>query len=97
MATLDDLVQQYTEAAHAMQTGVAYEMEINSKPTEPKHLRVGVNAAMCDHAGLVNLLIEKGIITKEEYLKAIATEMAAEKARYEQRLNEYHHAKIILR
>ncbi len=94
MPTQDELRQQYAADAHAMQTGISYESEFNRKPLEPKHLRVGVNAAMCDHAGLVKLLIAKGIITELEYLEAIAAEMAAEKTRYEQRLSDHYGVEI---
>lgn len=77
--------QRQMAAAHAMQSGVALEMNWNPAPTDPKHLRVGVNTALCDHAGLVRLLIEKGIITEAEYMKAIADEMEREVGRFEQR------------
>ena len=63
-------------------------MDMGSDDTKPKHLRVGVNMAMCDHAGLVDLLIKKGLITDEEYAEAIADEAEAEKARYEQELSQ---------
>lgn len=78
----------YRAAVHGMQSGVAAEMVLGagSAATEPKHLRVGINAAMCDHSALVQLLIGKGIFTRDEYLTAIADAMEAEKARYEQRL-----------
>lgn len=73
----------WERATHAMQTGVATEMELGMpSATEPKHLRVGVNTALCDHGGLVRLLIVKGVITEEEYLEAIADEMEKEAARY---------------
>jgi hypothetical protein len=75
-------------AAHAMQSGVAYEMERGrDAATEPKHLRVGVNAAMVDHAALVRLLVAKGLFTWEEYAKECADEMEREVARYEERAN----------
>jgi hypothetical protein len=85
------MVKRYAEAAHAMQSGVAFEMTISDRmsATEPKYLRVGINAAMCDHTGLVKLLIAKGLITEEEYNEAITTEMEAEKARYEKRISEH--------
>jgi hypothetical protein len=77
-------------AAHAMQSGVA--MEINDPDrqfvTEPKHLRVGVNAALVDHGSLVKLLVAKGVITDDEYLRAIAEGMEREKADYEKRLSD---------
>jgi hypothetical protein len=79
----------YHAALHAMQSGVAMEMEQpGNASASPKHLRVGVNAALCDGSGLAKLLMAKGLITLEEYAKAIADEMEAEKARYEQRLTE---------
>jgi hypothetical protein len=69
-----------------MQTGVAYEMARGDNSTEPKHLRVGVNAAMADHSGLATLLIEKGVFTMEEYCEAVANSMEAEKERYQSRM-----------
>jgi hypothetical protein len=80
--------ERYRAAAHAMQSGVAFEMSHNPKPTEPKQLRTGVNAALVDHAALADLLIEKGVFSKEEYLKALADGMEQEKARYEAHLTE---------
>lgn len=86
----------YHAAAHAMQSGVAQEMHFNPKPTEPKHLRVGINAAMVDHAGLARLLMDKGVITEAEYLAAIADAMEREKARYEKHLCDVYGLKITL-
>ena len=79
--------ERYLAAMHAMQTGVAIEMQQGSGDTEPKHLRVGINGAMCDHAALVRLLIAKGLFTEEEYVKEVADEAEREVARYEERLN----------
>jgi hypothetical protein len=79
----------YLAAAHAMQSGVAYEM--NNAPTDPdwryKDVRTGVNSAMVDMGGLAALLIEKGLFTKEEYAKAVADAMEREVANYEERAN----------
>lgn len=79
-----------------MQSGVAAEMHFNSSPTDPKHLRVGVNAAMTDHAGFVKLLIRKGVITEEEYLDAITGSMNEEVERYEKHLSKQYNKKITL-
>jgi hypothetical protein len=87
--------QRYLAACHGMQTGVKWEMERallqgkepDSVSTSPKHLRVGVNSAMVSHAALVKLLIEKGILTEEEYVKSQADAMEAEVALYEGRAN----------
>lgn len=80
--TKEENYQRYSSAAHAMQSGVAMTMNINQAETSPKHLRVGINSAMSDVAGLARLLIEKGVITEEEYVKAIADEMERERDRY---------------
>ena len=81
-------LERYTRAAHGMQSGVAMEMNFHGAPTEPKHLRVGINAAMSDQGGLATLLIAKGVFTREEYDKAMADAMEREKARYEAHLSE---------
>lgn len=86
----------YLAACHAMQSGVAAEMEIGSEDTSPKHLRVGVNSALCDQAALVRLLVEKGIVTEEEYAAAVTAEMEREVARYEERLSEHHGVRVTL-
>lgn len=86
----------YEAACHAMQSGVAMEMNIRPQPTEPKHLRVGVNAAMADHAALARLLVAKGVFTEAEYLKEIADEMEREKVRYETALSTHFSKKITL-
>lgn len=82
--------ERWEKAAHAVQSGVAAKMEIGGTDTSPKHLRTGINVAMADHAGLAELLISKGIITREEYVDAIAHSMEAEQARYEQELSDHY-------
>jgi hypothetical protein len=77
--------ERYYRAAHAMQSGVAYEMSQGCHDTEPKHLRVGINAAMVEHSALVELLIAKGILTRREYFTSVADEMENEVKRYEAR------------
>ena len=78
--------ERYEKACHAMQSGVAMEMNDNPGPTTPKHLRVGINVALCDQAALARLLVQKGIITLEEYEAAITDEMEHEVERYEARI-----------
>lgn len=81
-------MKSYLEAAHAMQTGVAMRMTRHPEEIDPKHLRVGVNSAMVNQAAIARLLIEKGIITEEEYEKAICAEMNAEAERYQKTIRE---------
>jgi len=80
-----DLGLTYEQALHGMQSGVSFEMERPERQaaTSLKHLRVGVNAAMVDHAALAYLLIEKRIIKKEDYIEALRLAMNNEVARYE--------------
>jgi hypothetical protein len=40
-------------------------------PNGPKHLRVGHDCRASDHMALASLLIEKGIITEEEYIERV--------------------------
>lgn len=89
-------MRDYFKAAHAMQSGVAMKMNYDDLDTTPKHLRVGINAAMCDHAGLVELLIAKGLLTREEYVAAITKTMNDEVTRYEKELKEHFGSDITL-
>jgi len=86
----------YQAAAHGMQSGVALEENYNGAPTSGKHLRIGVNASLSDQAGLVALLIEKGVFTREEYMLAITLSMEEERARYERHLLETYKLKVTL-
>lgn len=78
----------YIEAMHGIQTGIALEIERGSDCASPKHLRVGVNAAMCEHAALIRLLIAKGLFTGEQYAEAITDEFNRELERVEKIVNE---------
>jgi hypothetical protein len=62
-----DLGLTYEQAAHGVQTAIAFDMENGGKAATPKHLRVGVDMSKADMLGLTMLLISKGIITQEEY------------------------------
>lgn len=97
--SIEENRNRYMAAAHAMQTGVAYKMVSHPDETTPKHLRVGVNAAMADQSGLVRLLIEKGVFTEEEYVKAVADSMERERDLYQQWVNDHYGSdgKITLR
>lgn len=71
-----------------MQTGVAFKMSKDDKDTTPKHLRVGINAAMSDHSALVGLLMQKGIITEDEYYDKLIESMEREVEMYRKKLSE---------
>ena len=80
-------VKRITNAQHAMQSGVAYEMELSNRhqATEPKHLRVGINNALVEVSALAKLFIDKGLISELEYLGALANAYEEEQHRYEKR------------
>lgn len=80
----------YFNACHAMQSGVAMEMELRpgSAATSPKHLRVGVNTAMLEHSAVVRLLLDRGLFTLDQYEAALADAAEAEARRYERRLSD---------
>lgn len=85
---LEKIKQEYRDAAHAMQTGVATTMTHDPHEAAPKHLRVGVNSALVDSGALAHLLMRKGLITEEEYCLALRDGMVAEAMRYEKELTE---------
>ena len=78
----------YLAAMHAMQSGVAMMMNYDLDPTSLKHLRVGVNSALIDSSALVQVLVDKGVITDEEYMASLADYAEHEVARYEEQINE---------
>lgn len=70
--------KRYIAAVHAMQTGVALKIQRDPTEASPKHLRVGINSAMVETSALAKLLIEKGVITLDDWLKAVAVGMENE-------------------
>lgn len=74
----------YDKTLHAIQSAIAAKMAIDPSDASPKHLRVGVNSAMCDQAALARLLIDKGVITEQEYSSAVIAELHRELDRYRQ-------------
>lgn len=96
MSTKEEYMDRWARAAHAMQTGVMHDQSTGSQDGSPKHLRTGINTALSDHASLVRLLIEKGVITELEYYKAIAEGMEAERERYERLISEKFGSKVTL-
>lgn len=75
----------YMAAGHRVQSAVLALMQIipKSSGTDPKHLRTGIDMSKADMAGLVTLLIDKGVFTKAEYIEAITKSAEEEANRYE--------------
>jgi hypothetical protein len=75
--------------SHAVQSGVQACISLGlTHDCTPKHLRVGINVAMCDHSALAGLLIEKGLITEEEYFLALNCQLGKEVKEYERKITE---------
>lgn len=89
-------VARHERASHAMQSGVAVEQGRGSDDGSPKHLRVGINVALVDHAALVKLLIDKGLISEVEYAEVTADGMEREVARYEERISRATGSRVTL-
>ena len=87
--------EDYRRLAHAVQSGVAMKMNYDNEAS-PKHLRVGVNMAMCDSAAVGKLLIEKGIFTEQEYINALCRQLEEEVKKYERELSDLVGADVTL-
>lgn len=86
---IEQLRNEYLAMAHAMQSGVAMWIEVgDGQEITRKHLRVGINSAMSDHGALVALLLEKGIITEEEYYIKLIEYMKRERDSYAKKISE---------
>jgi hypothetical protein len=86
MEDYEEAYKRYMKAAHAMQSGVAFKMEKDPSETKPKHLRVGINSVLSNNAAIAELLIERGIFTKEDYMSKMADKMEEEAEDYRQEL-----------
>jgi hypothetical protein len=104
--TREEKIAHYKSLGHAVQTGIAWRIaienpqvpDINADPNlrAHKHLRTGIDTSKSDHGALVQLLINKGLITDEEYVDAMVAGMEREKALYEQELTDHFGRKITL-
>ena len=92
--TEKEFMERNTALRHAIQTGVA--LTTNGEQEDTKHLRTGLNANMCEMTAVIKLLIDKGIITREEYFDYSIDILEREVARYEQILIEQSGSRIKL-
>jgi hypothetical protein len=79
----------YHEAAHKMQTGVRLLLGAGQDVgVSAKHVRVGINSAMVEHSALALILLRNKVISREDYLEALAEAMESEAASYETRVQK---------
>lgn len=76
--------EEYARLAHAIQSAVALSHTRGSPDGSPKHLRTGVNLAMCDIGSIGRLLVRKGVVTEAEYFEAVLDGLRRELDTYEQ-------------
>jgi len=91
-----ELAEEIQKLQYAMQTGIMYMVEKGSKTCQPKHMRTGINSALIFNGSVVRLLVEKGLITREEYAEAAVADLRAEVKRYESELSEIFKSNIKL-
>lgn len=84
----------YAHLTHAVQSGVSWDQrtwkptpEDRVHNTEGKSLRTGLNVVLCSHSALATLLMEKGVISEEEYFDACNMQLAEEMKNYERKLS----------
>lgn len=63
---IKDLGLSYEAAAHGVQSAVSFRDAVDGYS---KHLRTGIDLSKAEQFGLACLLIDKGIITEEEYVE----------------------------
>lgn len=79
----------YQDSLHRVQTAIATLLGVGrDKRCTAKHLRVGIDMQKADTAGLVTLLIEKGVFSMAEYVAAIAYSAETEANAYEREVQE---------
>lgn len=76
--------ERYLRATHCIQAGSKI---VAARNGEHPQSRTGINMAMRDHASLVELLVAKGVITIDEYGKALADGAEVEVRRLESELS----------
>jgi hypothetical protein len=86
LTEVEQLRSRYDQLCHAMQSGVAFTLPYEPASGEPKHLRVGVNCAMVEHAALVRVLLDTGVINELAYWEAMCAAMEREVQAYTDRL-----------
>jgi hypothetical protein len=72
--------ERYDRAVHCIQAGSKM---VAARNGEHPQTRTGINIAMRDHASIVELLVAKGVITSDEYMKALADGAEVEVRRLE--------------
>ncbi len=75
----DPVMKEYMKQAHRMQSAVSAVVSSGKAGWgAPKDSRVGINSCMANNLAIANLLIEKGVFTRDEYNVAVRDAMKKE-------------------
>lgn len=85
---MKDLGLTYEQAAHGVQFAIAHKIGSGWNGALPKHLRVGIDMSKSDMLGLAELLISKGVFTREEYIEHMRLAANHELAMHEDEANQ---------
>lgn len=95
--TIEEKQSKYLALLHAMQTGVGFKLQKDASEADPKQVRTGINSALVSHGALVALLVNKGLITLDEYYDSLIEALEREVKMYEEQLSkQYGGASITL-
>lgn len=90
-----DLGLTYEQAVHGVQTSIA--SGAYDRGMEPKHMRTGVDMTKADMLGLACLLIDKGVISNDEYVEYIRLSANMEVAMREEDISQKTGLKVTYR
>lgn len=80
----EDDKTRYMQAMHGVQSGIAFEQSLGQGGIDShKHLRVGIDSGHISTGALVELLIEKNLLTLDEYEGKLASFAERELLSYE--------------
>jgi hypothetical protein len=101
--SLEDEVKRYHRLAHSLQAAVKYKYSFDVNRNKVKSvdsvedmrheyhaalLRVGANMALVELGAVVKIMISKGIITEEEYMKMANDELEREINKYKDEISQ---------
>lgn len=78
----------YLRACHGVQSATKFILAHGDDFASDKHLRTGLNLVMSEFNAVAELLVEKGVIARLEYLEAIADGVEEERARLTERARQ---------
>lgn len=87
---------EYLGLAHSLQSGVALQLELNPLIGTPKDLCTGLNKCMVETSALISLLVECGVITNVQFVKALVKGMTQEVQAFEHMLSHHYKSTVHL-